>query len=561
MAQAFSPIRQGKDALTKYSNAKSDSEIPSDIYKRIEKLSEYEINTRIADLVLRQLSNGQYNPKRLNYKSLNGKHNCTHECDAWANHGAKRLFCNENDENNRRRTCRTSIKEHIMSRKVFISILGTGPYSECTYSHNGEPVLTSRYIQLATLKYLTEKCAADKNAWTEDDAAIFFLTTKSNDDQWVIGKARVGKETVDKTGLRDELATFKFPFQIHDIHIPDGKDVEEIWEIFDIIFKQIQENEELYFDITHAFRYLPMLLTVLINYSKFLKSATVKSITYGNFMAQEELKPIMDLTSISMLQDWTFAAGQYLDSGNVKKLVEMCKTSYPEFAEKLETAISDFHTCRGISIIESNNIGDIKSQMEEMDTSNIPPLKYVFNKIKGDFAKFAGEQNVQNGYEAAKWCFKNQLYQQAITILIETVITDICVSEKLDWQVRKNRDTASNALFIVAMSIPEKGWKVVTDTKDSDKYKAEYLLLAEEETEESMQQLESVDENIKYKSKYLKELTLYRQLVKSQRVKELVRLSSMIKEVRDDIDHAGMRSNAMPPHEMEKKLGEIFGII
>lgn len=68
--------------------------------KSVKNLSEYEIyeiNTRIDDLILRQLSNGQYNPKRLNYKSLNGKHNCTHECDAWANHGARRLFCNESD--------------------------------------------------------------------------------------------------------------------------------------------------------------------------------------------------------------------------------------------------------------------------------------------------------------------------------------------------------------------------------------------------------------------------------------------------------------------------------
>lgn len=56
-----------------------------------------EINERIDDLCLYKLSNGDYNPKRLDYKQLKGNHGFTHECDAWAIHGAERLFCNEKD--------------------------------------------------------------------------------------------------------------------------------------------------------------------------------------------------------------------------------------------------------------------------------------------------------------------------------------------------------------------------------------------------------------------------------------------------------------------------------
>ncbi len=57
----------------------------------------WEINERIDDLCLYKLSNGDYNPKRLDYKQLKGNHGFTHECDAWAIHGAERLFCNEKD--------------------------------------------------------------------------------------------------------------------------------------------------------------------------------------------------------------------------------------------------------------------------------------------------------------------------------------------------------------------------------------------------------------------------------------------------------------------------------
>lgn len=412
-----------------------------------------------------------------------------------------------------------------MSRKVFISILGTGPYSECTYSHNGEPVLTSRYIQLATLKYLTEKCAADKNAWTEDDAAIFFLTTKSNDDQWVIGKARVGKETVDKTGLRDELANFEFPFQIHDIHIPDGKDVEEIWEIFDIIFKQIQENDELYFDITHAFRYLPMLLTVLINYSKFLKSATVKSITYGNFMAQEELKPIMDLTSISVLQDWTFAAGQFLESGNADRLVKLCNDTISPilretkganetartlkgFVAKLSDVVEERKTCRGINIIKSTSLGGLKTTAAQLEGSSlIKPFDPIFAKIKSSLVSFDENENIKNGLSAAVWCYDNGLYQQSATILQEFVVSFFCARHGIEIADDINREIVNKAFSIKEFNTPEDKWKA---------------------TEEQVAKIKEVLADDLFDNPRL--IAYFRNLT----------------EVRNDFNHSGMRSTREP---------------
>jgi putative CRISPR-associated protein (TIGR02619 family) len=50
-----------------------------------------QINERLGDLA-RYLNNGN-NPKRLDFKKLKApKGRCTHECDAWAQSGAKRLF-------------------------------------------------------------------------------------------------------------------------------------------------------------------------------------------------------------------------------------------------------------------------------------------------------------------------------------------------------------------------------------------------------------------------------------------------------------------------------------
>ena len=437
-----------------------------------------------------------------------------------------------------------------MARKVFISFLGKSDYAECKYgSPDTEKV---KYVQEATLNYLGAK------EWPGNSVAYILLTKDAKNANWkddghIDRTTKIIKKNI---GLKKRLKLMKLPFKVKVIDkLPDGNTKKEIWKIFQRVFDKIEKGDELYFDLTHGFRYLPMLILVLGNYSKFLKDVKVKSITYGNFESRKnDVAPIIDITSLSLLQDWTYAAGTYLDSGNVKKLTEMSGERYADFADKLKETIADFHTCRGISIIESTNIKQIKSLMDSMDTSELPPLKYVFDEIKADFNKYDDIQNVKNGYESAKWCYKNQLYQQAITILIETVISDICISENLDWKRRKNREIASNALYIVANSISENGWKVVTDTDDKDKYKADYLPMLDSNPES----LDVIEENVKYRKKYYTELMLYRQLVESQRVKELIELSSMIKDVRDDIDHAGMRDGARPYDVIESELKNIF---
>ncbi len=55
------------------------------------------INERLDDLFTYMISGRQSNIKRLDYKKLKGKHECSHECDAWSDQDAKRLFCNERD--------------------------------------------------------------------------------------------------------------------------------------------------------------------------------------------------------------------------------------------------------------------------------------------------------------------------------------------------------------------------------------------------------------------------------------------------------------------------------
>ena len=268
-----------------------------------------------------------------------------------------------------------------------------------------------------------------------------------------------------------------------------------------------------------------MLLTVLINYSKFLKNVTVKSITYGNYMVETELKPIMDLTSISIIQDWTFAAGQYLESGNVERLVKLCNEeinpvlhmsqgenevarNLKGFVNRLLSVVEERQTCRGIDIIKSTSLSRLKDSANKIENSTfIKPFNPIFDKIKSSLVSFDENENIRNGLSAAVWCYDNGLFQQAATILQEFVVSFFCLRHGIRIDDDENREIVNKAFNIKAKNMPELQW----EAKDEQKTKIREVLSDE------------LFDNGK-----------------------LISCFQNLTEVRNDFNHSGMRSRRTP---------------
>lgn len=371
-----------------------------------------------------------------------------------------------------------------MNRKVFISVLGLGNYSSCFYTRIDKEFKSKevRYIQEATLDYLTKT-----EEWNSSDVAYILLTHGAEKKNWV-DNGHIRPETnlpIEQSGLKTQLERMKLPFPVIPIkNLPDGNDEKEIWMIFEQVFKLLQENDELYFDLTHGFRYLPMLILVLGNYSKFLKNIVVKSITYGNYEARNRERneaAIIDLHPLSDLQDWTFASANFLKNGNITQLKNLCDqnlkpilkeakgsnlaaTTLKKYMAALERVVNDMNTCRGINIIHGNNINELFYLSSQLTDVIIEPLKPVIEKMRDSFTEFMPSPNIKNGYLAAKWCFDNQLYQQALTILHETIISHICESEK--WDNIHHRELVSKALNIYINKTGQEGWQCSPDQVD-----------------------------------------------------------------------------------------------
>lgn len=427
-----------------------------------------------------------------------------------------------------------------MARKVFISILGTGPYSECTYSVDNAPIMTTRYIQLATFKHILSELNQKNDIWNDSDKAYIFMTSKAHDCQWIKGNSKDnhGNYTV-LDGLKELSEKFNYPF--HPIEIANGEDNEQIWTIFQTIFNCIEEKDILYFDITHAFRYQPMLLLVLINYAKFLKNISVKTISYGNFMADSDMKPIMDLTSLSVLQDWTFAAGQYLRGGNVDQLVELCNNEVKpilaatngkdsdarvlgSFIKHLTDVIEERRTCRGIDIIKSTSFKKLKYDSERIENTFIEPFNPLLEKIKESLLSFDENESLSNGWSAAVWCFKNGMYQQSTTILQELVVSFFCIRHEIRIDDERDRTLINKSFNIIANKRGPSEWDIPND------------------------KIEKVKELLKD------------ELMNNA---SLISCFTKLSEVRNDFNHSGMRSEKSPmkPPKIKKIIEECISDI
>lgn len=425
-----------------------------------------------------------------------------------------------------------------MSRRVFLSVLGVAFYETCRYRKDDFTGGETLFVQKSLLEYLQQQ----ENWGGENDLVLMLLTDLARKNNWDKNLetrfcAKLQQE-VAYQGLEKILQDMNLSYQ--DIAIPDGKDSDQMWEIFEVIFDELQEGDELYLDITNSFRYLPMLLVVLVNYAKLLKNVKVKAIFYGNYEARDKesnIAPIMDLLPLSVLQDWTLAASDYLRYGQVEKLFELSESSLlpilrntetrtkdaeklRSFVTKLKEMVEERTTCRGYAIVGSKNVRKLKRTASEIQKVTIVQLRPIFEKIKQSLNDFDARENVLNCIKAAKWCCANKLYQQATTMLEEGLGTFLCCHYQLDYRKMANRDAIFGCISIK------------TQNKDTEEKKPNKELV------EKILADDSVWGN-----------------------KAFVTILQKIVELRNEYNHAGFKKNPFSAKKVIEKIEELLDSI
>lgn len=409
--------------------------------------------------------------------------------------------------------------EKSKSRKVFLSFLGTGNYEKCVYTFEKEKSKNVRFVQNAIVEICKDKF--DKK---------YILCTKSAKDKHY-------------DSLIKEL---EYDFEAVDI----SEDISEkgIWEIFQQIYDVLNENDEVVFDITHSFRFMPMLGITLLQMAKFLKNIKVKKVFYGAFEMSLLLKddygreikeaPIIDLTSFSMLQDWILAGYTLVNTGRAEEIEKLAKNdltpilkeskgknkearNFRKIADKIQQMTLNFRTNRGKEIITAHEMKEINDSVKEIKESNLlKPFKLVIENIHSDTKKFE-YKNEENIIHSIQWCIDKDLIQQGMTILQEGIST-LVLKEIKEQNQYSNIGMRSDVSHILQ-----------NFNNPSDKFK------------------ENLSENKKLNE-------LQKKILNIHEINKLSEIYLEIANLRNDINHAGFRNNPLKSQKFRKKLEEEF---
>lgn len=365
-----------------------------------------------------------------------------------------------------------------MSR-VYISFLGTNDYLPCTYFHDERELQNIRFVQEATLHFFCDE-------WDNNDRILIFTTDESHQANWLANghKDRKNGDIKKCNGLKYCIEKAELQAEVQQISIPKGQSEQEIWEIFQIVYDRLKSGDEVIFDITHAFRSIPMLAIVILNYAKTMKNVTLSGIYYGAFEVlgsyyevkelslEKRRAPILNLTSFDQLMEWSFAIDRFLSAGdavNLRKLTEKdlgkilsgAKNQdhsdaviIKNIGKKLETFTKSISTCRG------PEIGKLALYLKDeinkcQDLSLLEVFKPLFNRIKEKMEPFTGNM-VSDGVQAAKWCLEHNLIQQGFTILQEILITHFLIIAGEEPRNKKMRELTSQAITISSRKIEDK---------------------------------------------------------------------------------------------------------
>ncbi|WP_457641370.1 TIGR02221 family CRISPR-associated protein, partial [Persephonella sp.] len=297
--------------------------------------------------------------------------------------------------------------------KVFISTLGKGQYKEsiCILPDNTE--IKTRLVSSALIDYIKPD-------------EIYIIGTRES--MW---------------DLADELIG-----HYKRVVIPYGKRSEEFWEMFKIICAEVDVmGKDIYLDITHSFRSIPLMVSTVINLFNKVKGAKVKGLFYGVLYEEgkQDRTEVVDLLPILELNEWiegftlfkNYGDGDFLaelieeklsglkpelrrEAGDLKKLPKLLRKYSQAVGFTAVNFIPEF-TGQVVQLI--NNIKSVPS-----DFNSVELLKASLNETYEEVKKEDAEE-WKNQYKIVKWLFNKRRYSQATIALEECIFT--YVLEKL----------------------------------------------------------------------------------------------------------------------------------
>lgn len=322
---------------------------------------------------------------------------------------------------------------------IGLSFIGTGDYKETIYKF-GEKTYKTSLMPLAIKEFFQVE-------------RLFIVQTE---------------EAKQKHGN-----TLKASYSYTPIDIPSGKNSNELWQMFSKIAEAIPENATLIVDTTHGFRSQPMIALSIMMYLQAAKNVKVKRIVYGAFEAKEnDITPVFDLTPFLDIMNWASATNQLLKFGDASSMKNQLRQAHREtyfpdspfralrlssVGDKLERLTNALSLVRPKEVLKNAMLFSEELQKAKPDFENIiaaKPFAFLLEKVKEKFEAYSKTKEKDlfkdDGFTAQAnmidFYIQTEQYQQAILLGRESIVSKICVIEKLNPLKREERMRAEDLL-------------------------------------------------------------------------------------------------------------------
>ncbi|MFS8906264.1 TIGR02221 family CRISPR-associated protein [Synechococcus sp. O70.2] len=331
--------------------------------------------------------------------------------------------------------------------KTLLTTLGTTKYTETVYFFGEQRADKTCYVAKALCQLF------------EIDRVVLLLTEEARATHW--------------NCLQDCL-----PSHVEKIAraIPEGKTEAETWEIFDVLVDSIEPNTQLLFDITHAFRSIPVLMLLGAALLRKAKNVEIQGLYYGLYRHGQAETPIIDLTPAIRLLDWLTASDKFISTGSAVELGQLLDRVQRDFYRQQKpgkgdprpTRLQSFGQAirdisRSLELVRPVSLQEDLRKLQRHSTEELAkeagqfakPLGLLLQSIQDSYSQLAlpaekaadPQAQVQKHFQLLRWYVEKRLTTQAILLAREWVVSALCLCEGLqNYRQREARQVVEHQL-------------------------------------------------------------------------------------------------------------------
>jgi len=395
-----------------------------------------------------------------------------------------------------------------------ITFLGIGRYDETEYTWQ-EQAKIARFAPVASCEF------------SQASEAIIFTTEEANETH---GQA-----------LRDSL---KIPAKF--VIVPKGENETELWLIFSIIARSVLPGEEVVFDVTHGLRSFPLIGLLAAAFLQAGLKVELKAIFYGAYDVRNQSvtphrTPMFDLTPMVTLLEWATAADRFSRTGDSRHFASLLRSQQKNLALQAKgdhDALSKIGSVGSLASLltdVSQSLGLIRPHLAMQQVAGLPekveqalptlaqaeatlPFRLLLDSMLESYKALALKEpteDVKKDLEIERalieWYAERELWAQAVSLSREWLVSWVMFHLGL------------NNLTVL-----------------SDRHRIEGVVNAE-----AAEFLKAKEQGKIFVPVFLKSLL---------QLEIILGLWKALTEVRNDIDHAGMRENPGKPEDLIKQI-------